>query len=157
MRIGRTGCVSAALVAALAACSGAESSVATEVPGSPRGASLNWIQIDQTMQQHQTYRTTASHDIAATLAEDIDTAPLVARGAYSCPISRGQHVDLSFQYDSKTSSAVTVSLDGCTFVSQQGRERSRWVTTQLAADLRKVAPKAAIPLLSHPQRDQVVK
>jgi hypothetical protein len=61
-------------------------------------------------------------------------------GTYSCPLDRGNAVDLSFRYEDGTTQIVHVELSGCS-VASNGK-RIDWIDARLRRFLARIAPHA---------------
>jgi hypothetical protein len=79
--------------------------------------------------------------VARRLAADIAGAVYVRPGSFSCPMTDGTSVRLSFLFRTGPYQTVHVALDGCAWVTSRGT-KARAVTAALRRDLLTITPAA---------------
>lgn len=79
--------------------------------------------------------------LARRLAADIARAPYVRPGTYSCPMTDGTSVRVSFIFPTGSSQTVHVALTGCAWITSRST-RARALTAATRRDLSAIAPPA---------------
>jgi hypothetical protein len=130
------------------------SGISTVVPGTakmvvaahPTGALIVWLP-GLNSKACAIATTHAAADRAAAMARDVMQARSVSNGmAYNCPLDDGARALMYFAYP-HAAPPLVVSLGGCEFISQSGRE-DRATTSALRNELASLAPCAWRPYFS---------
>lgn len=111
-----------------------------EIRSRPVGAAAVWLPgLNSTA--CEAVLTQGGTALARRLAADVARAPYIPPGTYSCPMSDGTSVRVSFIFLTGSSQTVGIALNGCAGITSRAC-RARALTAALRRDLSAIAPPA---------------